>query len=253
MQKHDEMVCEFCGKENPFKYQDFCVRLECSGRMIEHKYFAHNKKLSKNEYRINIHAHSYFSDGANSPYHMALKAKELGFTALVITDHYYGPGYEEYMHVNKLKFLRKACVEAKEVLPVIIGLEIPIEGNEVLIFGGEVIKRILENGLPTLSELYDYKADTNCAIILCHPAEEYTSLINVIDGYEHFNGGNNWFTNREPKGLEGKQVWCNSDAHMTKYLDNGYNIVDTKIQYEADLIKYIKKGKQHTYYCKNKS
>ena len=39
------------------------------------------------DYKINIHAHTIFSDGYNTPYVMALKAKELGFSALVITSY----------------------------------------------------------------------------------------------------------------------------------------------------------------------
>ena len=34
MQREKGMICEFCGKENPKKHQDFCKELGCSGLMI---------------------------------------------------------------------------------------------------------------------------------------------------------------------------------------------------------------------------
>jgi hypothetical protein len=37
MQRHENMICEICGKENENKHQDYCVDLGCSGRMISLK------------------------------------------------------------------------------------------------------------------------------------------------------------------------------------------------------------------------
>ena len=34
MQRHKNMICEICGKENENKHQDYCVDLGCTGRMI---------------------------------------------------------------------------------------------------------------------------------------------------------------------------------------------------------------------------
>ncbi len=36
-QYEDNMICGICGKENENKYQDFCIDLGCSGRMISLK------------------------------------------------------------------------------------------------------------------------------------------------------------------------------------------------------------------------
>jgi 3',5'-nucleoside bisphosphate phosphatase len=47
-----------------------------------------------NEYKINIHCHTIFSDGLNTPVTLAHEAKRLGFCALVITDHYYGSEFQ---------------------------------------------------------------------------------------------------------------------------------------------------------------
>lgn len=198
------------------------------------------------KYKINIHAHTIFSDGQNSPFTMALKAKELGFTALVITDHFYGHDYPEYMSIHKLDTLKKACKEAVAILPVIIGLEVPFMGQEVLVFGGGAVKAILRNGKPTMDEMLQLKQETGCAVILCHPSEDFELAAPAVDGFEHFNAGNDFFPvgERSFGPIEGKQRWCNSDAHRVADLGSAYNIVDSKITSEPDLIRYIKKGRQ---------
>ena len=202
------------------------------------------------KYKINIHAHSIFSDGTNSPYTMALKAKELGFTSLVITDHFYGRKIPEFMSVNTMRVLKKACSEAKEILPVIIGMEVPFAGQEVLVFGGAAIKSILENGKPNILEMLRLKKETGCAVVLCHPGEDFDLAAPAVDGFEHFNSGQNWFKNERSFGnLKILPSWCNSDAHNSADLGRAYNIVDTKIEKESELIRYIKKGKQPEFFC----
>lgn len=209
------------------------------------------------KYKINIHAHSIFSDGIASPYTMAIEAHRLGFTALVITDHFYGRKIPEFMSVNNMRVLKKACREAREILPVIIGLEVPFMGQEVLIFGGAAIKSILENGKPSPRELQNLRKETGCAVVLCHPGQDFEVTSPYIDGFEHYNSGSNLFENRLGDvrsfgTLEGKQRWCNSDAHQVPCMDKAYNIVDSKIENESDLIKYIKKGRQPEFFLKDK-
>lgn len=207
-------------------------------------------------YRINIHAHTIFSDGANTPYRMALEAKRIGLTSLVVTDHYYGPEYNigESITRNKMHLLEKACKEAKSILPVIIGLELAFGGEEMLVFGSAVIKEILNCGEQKtafgMETLLQWKKKHDCAFILCHPGEEknWEKLLPLLDGYEEFNSGDNMFKagdiERSRGCLSGLPGWCNSDAHNAGSLHRGHNIVDTKIETETDLIRYIKRRKQ---------
>jgi len=206
------------------------------------------------QYKINLHAHTIFSDGCNTPYVMAQKAKELGFSALVITDHYYiNNDFSEFsLNEDRWCLLRQACKEAREIIPIIIGIEASFMNQEVLIFGGEAIKRIFENKSLTPDEMLTLRKETHCAVILCHPGGEIDALEPYIDGFEHYNSGQNWFSDRGFGKLKNKPRWCNSDAHGVKCLDWGYNIVTHKIQNESDLIKYIKSGKQPEFYTKNK-
>lgn len=201
------------------------------------------------KYKINIHAHSIFSDGLNSPYTMALKAKELGFTSLVITDHFYGKDYPEFMSNINMGKLKKAVSEAKEILPVIIGMEVPFMGQEVLVFGGAAIKAIIEKGIPTMKELLALKKETGCVAILCHPGEDFELAAPALDGFERFNAGHDWFKNGRDYGpLLGMQSWCNSDAHRVVDMGRAYNLVDSKIETEGDLIQYIKRGRQPDFF-----
>lgn len=207
-------------------------------------------------YKINLHAHTIFSDGINTPLGMALKAKELGFSALVITDHYYGPHPERTnwtMDIRKMRLLKRARDEAKKVLPTIIGIELSFGNEEILTFGSAMIQRIMQHRDAgreiTMEHLQKWKKSFNGAFILCHPQEEknWSPLMPILDGYEQYNSGQDMFPGRSLDCLSVLPGWCNSDAHVAHALPMGYNLVDSKIETEDDLIKYIRKGKQPRY------
>ena len=203
------------------------------------------------EYKINIHAHTMFSDGNNTPLAMAMKAKELEFTSLVITDHYYSDTTAHFsLNYEKMWLLNKAVKEAKKILPIIAGIELEFHGEEILVFGSSAINSIMEmreSGKNiTKHFLLELKDKNDCAFILCHPGSpaNWKYLLPLLDGYEEFNSGRDLFAGRERGVLEGLVGWCNSDAHMSEQLERSYNLVDSKIKTEGDLIKYIKRKKQ---------
>ncbi len=207
------------------------------------------------KYKINIHAHSMFSDGSASPYAMAVKAKELGFTALVLTDHFYGndAAYDYCsMNIRTDHLHRQFCREASSVLPIIKGMEVPVGGEEVLVFGRGVIQRILDDGKLTIDAMVEYRSTMDCAFILCHPHMFYDKLIPHIDGYERYNSSVDQFSGRpgELVKFDGIQAWGNSDAHSLNGMDWAWNIVETKIETEEELIAYIKSGVQHEFHNK---
>ena len=209
------------------------------------------------KYKLNIHAHSKFSDGSGSPYAMAKEAKRLGFTALVLTDHFYGndPKYDYCsMNIRTDHLLRQFYKEASEVLPVIRGMEAPVGGEEVLVFGDLAIKTILLEGGLTVELLKKLRGTVRCAFILCHPHISYDKLIPYIDGYERFNSMQDQFKGRleEVVKFDGLQAWCNSDAHGVSRLGWAHNLVNTKIETEEELIAYIKSGVQHEFYTQVK-
>jgi predicted metal-dependent phosphoesterase TrpH len=225
------------------------------------------KENMKQKYKINIHAHTLFSDGANSPLGMAIEANRLGFTALVITDHYYGDT-DQWCSVNvqKMRLLKKACEEAKKILPVIIGVELVFGGEELLTFGSAMIQDIMRHrdaGNELTMELFlKWKRRHDSAFVLCHPGkvENWEVLRPLLDGYEEYNSGSSMFriergqggvTERDRGALVGLPGWCNSDAHQVAGLARAYNIVDAKIENETDLIRYIKRGAQPEPYLRH--
>lgn len=206
------------------------------------------------QYKINIHAHTIFSDGMNSPYVMATKAKELGFSALVITDHYYGLDAPRFISVDSMRLLKGACHEARDIIPIIIGIEVPFMGQEVLIFGGAAVNKIIETGRPSKEELLSLKRTTGCGVVLCHPSRGFEDTADVVDSFEQYNSGRDMFNGGERSfgPLVGKQMWCNSDAHHVDQLETAYNLVNKKIETESDLIRYIKRQQQPDFCLMNK-
>lgn len=202
-------------------------------------------------YAINIHAHTIFSDGMNTPLGMAYEANNLGLTALVITDHYYGINSSLHwasLNIEKFKLLERSTKEAKAIIPVILGMELAFGGEEILVFGSRLIQGILHMEKDvTMDYLMNQKAMNDCAFVLCHPGREenWTRLRPLLDGYEEYNSGNHYFRDGRSHGaLEGLPGWCNSDAHQASGLGRAYNLVDSKITVESDLIRYIKRGKR---------
>ena len=73
----------------------------------------------------------------------------------------------------------------------------------------------------------------------------------MLDGFEKYNSGVNCFrNNRALCSLQDLPSWCNSDAHRDNVLDRGYNITDSEIEKEKDLIEYIKSGNQPDFFIK---
>lgn len=204
-------------------------------------------------YRINIHAHTIFSDGSNSPLGMAQRAEKCGFSALVITDHYYPTMPKEWCSAGakRHKLIRRACEEVKPIMPVIVGMEMAFGKEEILVFGSAMIQAVhrhCDQGNSLSVELLEkWKRRFDCAFILCHPcdSEYWPPLLPILDGYERYNSGQDMFPDgRELSCLSDLPSWCNSDAHHADGLPLAFNLVDTKIETESDLIRYIKRGKQ---------
>jgi predicted metal-dependent phosphoesterase TrpH len=211
-------------------------------------------------YKINLHAHTIFSDGANTPLAMAMEAKRLGHTALVLSDHYYGAGDWHNLNKEKYRLLKKATKEATKItgLPVIIGIELCFHQEEILVFGSSLIRTIIEHrdaDRPlSVALLEAWKQEHYSAFVLCHPGdpENWQSLRPLLDGFERYNSGQDQFNDRPCKALFGLPQWCNSDAHQVEGLDRAWNEISHKITDEAGLIKYIKKGLQPEFYLKHR-
>lgn len=219
-------------------------------------------------YKINLHAHSIYSDGSATVTRMAHEYKKQDFCSCVITDHVYSQDHDYSMNVRKFEKQLEDAKQAEDFasIPVIIGCEFSIAKlEECLVFGTEAIRRLLkkrqarsENGIdPTISieDLRAIREEYDCAMILCHPMlatyDDRANFIEskgheVIDGFEYINSGQIFFekTRQVPEEFENLIRTCNSDAHGPLCLDDCWNDIDEDIKNENQLIRYIKDKKR---------
>jgi hypothetical protein len=172
-------------------------------------------------YKLNLHAHSNFSDGGFSVKRIAEKYQELGFNTLVLTDHYYGMGPKKEafsrdfdsshrksitLDREKLNLLRRQAKNITEKLGMgcIIGIEIGINKlEEVCVFGSDAIDAIFDlreerqdmgpDDTINISDLVDIRAKHPCMINLCHPGRPDVWVENnghhILDGFEYIHAG----------------------------------------------------------------
>lgn len=228
---------------------------------------------------LNLHAHSTFSDGADTIMDMAIEAKRLNHAALVITDHGTCNGkayWEGRAYVDALK--------DELPLPVIVGTEFNSPIGHHLLFGRRAVSNYYEYerhlnyvceafDMGTYCDLFEsyvlHRATYNMygtkvvtrnklkpveyAMILNHPRNS-TSIYNnmpqkwfdMCDGFEiqnHcdvFEGEHIETLRRRIKGVELR----NSDAHCKDSLSLCANeIGERKLECENHLICWIKSNK----------
>lgn len=218
----------------------------------------------KDMYKINLHSHSKYSDGSEMMSTMAQKAKELGFTCYVVTDHHYGSNrvtsQYDYVTSSPLKFNRQKR-EAKDValavgIPVVVGMEFNFagKGEEMVVIGTEAIDYILQKGQDgediNPGMIRYIKKNFKCLVILVHPHLrgngddicfiENSGIHDSIDAFETYNRGCAFFKNREiPDYLKGKVELSNSDTHWTGGFEAGWNETEEPLTTEEEIIDYI--------------
>jgi histidinol phosphatase-like PHP family hydrolase len=240
-------------------------------------------------YKVNLHAHSRYSDGGWTIPDMVKEYKEQGFCCAVVTDHLYSKNEDGDFHycLNREKY--EKCVEdAKKAaidfdFPVIVGIEATfMRCEEILIFGSKAIDKIFEYWATTKTyldtntneywtssafnkeTLIEIRNTLPCATVLCHPALGKifyeNKLWEILDGYERCNSGYDFFYGNEvktlkratmPEELKALAEYSNSDAHGHRTLNFGYNYFDTPITNELELITYIRTKKPIKLYCRS--
>ena len=205
-------------------------------------------------YKLNLHAHTRYSDGGSSIKEMAQAYKDAGFCCCVITDHYYGR--LAYYSLTKESYL-VAREEAKKVseelnYPVIIGIECGYNRmEEINVFGHDAIMYLFNNGIAHWN-FEEARSKYNCAMILNHPQATVSidaGVYKVIDGFERCNSGQDYFEGEVgvedrrviPPEFAGINQYSNSDAHDIE-LDEGFNLIDREIKTEEELVDFIKNG-----------
>jgi len=219
-------------------------------------------------FKLNLHAHSTYSDGRNTIHEMVQEYKKQDFTVAVITDHVYSTEHAFSLNLEKFK---AALIEAEEVsqkldFPIILGAEFSFAAmEEIVIIGEDAILYLLrkrrdrlnsgESGELSLEDVREVVDKFNPFIFLCHP--QLTSLMDgyipffgigsheILTGYEKINHGQVRFKPglRElPDELKGKVALSNSDAHGISHLNYNYNLTASPITTEKELLDYVASG-----------
>jgi hypothetical protein len=201
--------------------------------------------------RINLHAHTRYSDGSNTIRDMAVECRFLKFSACVITDHVYplqgGRSPDVSMDLQKfVKALTEANKVSKELhYPIILGAEFVVNQEEILVYGTDAILYLLrirdEIGCIGVHDLRVAREKYLCATIMAHPHRPHLwAATDVLDGYELFNNGAFQFSHGIPLNFEGLTPFSNSDAHDDVSLALSWNRIDWPIYNELALVKFIK-------------
>lgn len=206
---------------------------------------------------INLHSHSYHSDGFNSVFEMAVQAKRLGHCAYVLTDH-------DYCDHAYRKGRQDLIVSDLAEIPIIVGLEVSVPIGECLMFGKDNIeewikyKRTLKGFGDTKrntieSEILNLFSRKTCPLIVCHPGQfcrdngyhvsMYRNTLELVIGYEETNHESTYpetvrknleeFTGRKMK------TFHNSDAHAIEQMSLACNKIEKEITTEDELIEAI--------------
>lgn len=202
-----------------------------------------------------LHCHSTFSDGKNTIEEMALKAIELGYEYLAITDHSQNLKVANGMSIEQLKF-KKAEIEklkAKLNFLILYGTEVDILNDGTIDYPDSVLSEFdvvigsIHNNLLTNTQERILKAMNNKYVqIIGHPT---TRLINKREGAnldfkqlfkEASNTGTLFELNAQPLRLdlpdqyirEAKENYnlkfcINTDAHSVQEL----NFMDLGVNY----------------------
>ena len=228
-------------------------------------------------YKINLHAHSIYSDGDSTLSELVNMAESLGHTALVVTDHDWYLDSFEKGH-NKIESLKDAPI------PIILGQEISTPFGDCLLFGEKAL--LAYNGLHismnkiNYSMYYFYKygvvakhsdwlqqerylklftermKDENYALVLCHPFQyeidsenmkdrvlsshekEFFQLIHGVEVQNNKDCINiEWLFQHMKHGVKKLK---NSDAHCLKDMSTCCNETEFPIKNENDLIFWLK-------------
>ena len=203
-------------------------------------------------FKINLHAHTDYSDGVNTIEEMARISRKIGFTALVITDHFYpgAPGLSLSLDSFNKQIEEARIVSNKLKYPIILGAECILENkDEVNVFGTDAIKHILRSNSDSIELFKQVKKDYNCSMILNHPSNNhmmsyYIDLLTLVDGYELYNRGIKCIRDEDIEQIFTLvPFYSNSDAHIDYNLNGNYNIVTEKITTEDQLINFLKSKK----------
>ncbi len=193
-------------------------------------------------YRVkaDLHIHSTFSDGRNSPKEIILRAISRGLEAIAITDH---DTFQGSIHARRV-----ASSEGIDIV-IIIGAEIRTKQGDILVYCPD---SPLEKTPRDALELIDYSHENDCLVVPAHPFDIRRKGIGDLvyearwDAIEVFNAMSDPISNKRAAeaarelGLPGL---ANSDAHVVDAVGSAFNLVEVNSLDAEKILDSIRAGK----------
>ncbi len=178
--------------------------------------------------KIDIHTHSSYSDGYNTPKEMVKYAKKIGLDGIAITDH------------NEIKGSLNAMKYASDDFKVIPGIEVSAKEGHIICLG---IEEVFETYTPA-DEVIERVHELGGVAIAAHPYDRFRRGVGDLifkldfDAVELYNG-HTLLTYKSTKDIIEKielPVTGGSDAHIAE------DIGCVFIEVDDDIINSIKHG-----------
>jgi len=199
-----------------------------------------NKQKINTQMKIDLHVHSSerSSCAHASAAEMIEAAIDAGLDAIVFTDHGKFVQQQELSHLN----------EKYAPFHIFGGIELGIQAEHLIVLGINDTK--LETTEWTYPELHKFCKNNKGFIILAHPYRFSKEISIDIDQYPP-DAVELYSTHTPLKEKDSiiklasnlnMQKLCNSDAHLTEFIGQYYNILDNFPADEQELIQTLKKG-----------
>lgn len=184
----------------------------------------------KNMNCCDLHLHSYYSDGTQSPEYLVIKAKELGISPIALTDHNTVKGIEEFMTAAK-----NFEVEA------ISGIEFSVDynGKELHLIGLCVKEKYFAEIEELMDEYLRIREQSNRGMVDALRADGY-----LIDYDEIMRKSGNGYINRAHIAAELVEKGYSTsvrDAFKTFLNKDGPYFRPRKFPNVFEMIEYIRK------------
>ncbi|MGC9121611.1 MAG: CehA/McbA family metallohydrolase [Thermogladius sp.] len=189
--------------------------------------------------KADLHIHSLYSDGKNSPSEIVHRAADIGLAVVSISDHNTFEG--------SVRAIRQVPRGALEVL-VIPGAEVRTDRGDVLVYCEQPFETPYR-----LGELVDKAHENNCLVVPAHPFDlfrlgigEYVYSVRGWDAIEVWNASSTKASNRRAVqaarelGLPGL---ANSDAHVVEQVGSAYTIIEVDDLGIQHVLESIRRGR----------
>ena len=198
------------------------------------------------EFRIDLHCHSHFSvDGVSHPLQMIGRARELGLSGFVLTDHDTQEGIEYFKKRGLIREDGRACDD----FLIIPGMEVSTHEGHVLVIGARL------DSMPGVrcSELLPLVQEQGGMCIAAHPFDPARrgvgrTVLNehAFDGVEVFNAAS-WFPGLNAKAYQYAKVrdqlmTVGSDSHHPASMGRSYQIIEADELSVKSLIRALREG-----------